>query len=201
MEAHQTRKTKFLGLEALLAGEFFFCLGKKHFCEGAQRAKRLKLLKSREDTGNEKKNRNVSFPLQNCSEAAFLRSSRSPTPIRNFRNAATLLQGMARWVAPWQMWRSSGRAAPRGPGWQRDGAAPRRPGWCPGCSQASPAGVRDHPLMGRPPHVAMAQPSPPRAQRLERTSSGSLAQSISESSPPTVQIPRQPESRSATGDT
>ncbi|WP_338500376.1 hypothetical protein [Delftia tsuruhatensis] len=86
----------------------FFCLGKKHFCEGAQRAKRLKLLKSREATGNEKKNRNVSFPLQNCSEAAFLRFSRSPVPIRNIRNAATLLQGMARRVAPWQMWRSSG---------------------------------------------------------------------------------------------
>lgn len=124
-----------------------------------------------------------------------------PAPIRNIRNAATLLQGMARWVAPWQMWRSPGRAAPGGRGGR--GAGQHRV--APAGAQVAPRRARQGsgitPLMERPSRAALAQPPPPRAQRLERTSSGSLAQAISEGSPPTGQPPHQPESRSATGDT
>lgn len=85
-----------------------------------------------------------------------------PASRRHFRNAATVLQGMARRVAPWQMWRITGRgpaAPPPGRG--------RRTGWTGGDRVAPPTGTQIAPrwgrqgagmapLLGRPPHATLA---------------------------------------------
>ncbi|GEM_PF-4717336 len=80
-----------------------------------------------------------------------------PASRRHFRNAATVLQGMARRVAPWQMWRITGRgrAPPPGPGQANrvDRRGPRRaPDGYPDCPQVGSTGGRD----GPPPGAAAA---------------------------------------------
>ncbi len=102
------------------------------------------------------------YPSSNttASQAAFF-ASPLPIPIRNICNTATLLQGMARRVAPWQMWRITGRgrAAPRagagesgGP--EGDRVAP------PTGTQIAPMWGRQGggmaPLLGRSPHATLA---------------------------------------------
>jgi hypothetical protein len=84
-----------------------------------------------------------------------------PASRRHFRNAATVLQGMARRVAPWQMWRITGRgrAAPRAgagePGGPEGTASrPRRVPRLPPGGVDRGAGMA--PLLGRPPHATLA---------------------------------------------
>ncbi|SDZ47375.1 hypothetical protein SAMN05421547_1275 [Delftia lacustris] len=180
----------------------FFCLGKKHFCEGAQRAKRLKLLKSREATGNEKKTGTSLFRYKTALRQHFCAFPAAPS---QSATSATPQRCCRAWPGGWRRGRCGGvRGGVAPPGARVAGGAGQHR-VAPAGAQVAPRRARQGsgitPLMGRPSHVAMAQPSPPRAQRLERTSSGSLAQAISEGSPPTGQRPHQPESRSATGDT
>lgn len=84
-----------------------------------------------------------------------------PASRRHFRNAATVLQDMARRVAPWQMWRITGRgrAAPRAgagePGGP-EGTAPR-PRRVPRLPPGGGTGGRDGPSPGA---VAARHPGP-----------------------------------------
>lgn len=187
-------------------------LGKKYFCEGAKKARsqpsHSKCTKFETLVTND--NNSLAYNIT-AFQATYWAAPPLPRPDTQHPQRRNVVAGHGPMGGAVADVAESGEGSPRGPG------GPGGPGGAgggrgagqhrvaPAGAQVAPRRARQGsgitPLMERPSRAALAQPPPPRAQRLERTSSGSLAQAISEGSPPTGQPPHQPESRSATGDT